>query len=986
MESDPVSAPPSRWRAALAGIAPRLYVAALAFLLASFPARNLDLWSHLAAGRAAIAGNIAALNRTWLYDVACYLLYQIGGGPLLAVVKSVVVAAVGLIVLRLARLGAGLALATIATALTLLALSTRLPLQPVTVSYLLLALAMWLAVQPDRQQHAAWWPGWGLVSLFLIWTNTDRWAIVGVILVGLIWLGRYLDGITRSRARPGLAGLAILVIACAASPSHVRSLLPPEEIVSLFVRADDASPTTPTSPFGHAYLAAFRGIPAARAYYVLLALSGLSFLLARKDRRWERFLPWLALATVSAFQARAVPLFAVIAGPVLAWNVAGALARWPALQRVRRATLFTCALAVTALLICAWPGWLQGPPYGPRRWTVERPVAIEGAAAVLDRWHTQGLSPAGSRTLHTSREIAEVFAWFGPTDAGLFDGTLIAALADPRAAPPRDQLRAAGVSRAVVPLADHTHAAALLEQFLTAPDEWPLLHVAGGVAIFGWRDPARTRSEDPFATRVMNFDRLAFHPTDEEKAPLTGPPVFTAGRWWEAFWRSPPGRSPDRDEARLLLLKAEAERISAPLRHARAWEGWQAATVVGGCAAIPAPNPATLALRLTLGAPPPPNAKGEFPRITQTAFEVQRAFVTARGDVSPGLLYAAIRAGRRAVAVDPADAGAYLTLGQCYLRLLDSTSERLWAVRFPLLGQLRQSQASAALNRAVTLDPALEPAQLELALLYRRMSCGDLAVTHMRAYRDLVARARRTPDPRASDEVMEHLKQLLARHRQALDEEAARVPVAERAQMAARRGLAGEALRLLLGSDVSAFGTPGMRLELDLLLKTGRVADLLKWATPELRNPLGAETFHWLRAQAHLSRGDYIAAQEELATVAGAPLTPARAGVIVGGFAGKAVLNSNAIPVGPPALLWRALVENDFQAESLTLREAVASQCNLSATRGLLDLEAGDVDRARQEFRESLEFSSPNAQRGFSFPAQPLAFTALGWLTGGSHH
>src|SRR5579871_887042 len=68
-----------------------LYVALFAFLLASSPARNSDLWLHLARGRDLALGQQgwAALspfaasetkNPTWLYDLLTYEVFTLAGG------------------------------------------------------------------------------------------------------------------------------------------------------------------------------------------------------------------------------------------------------------------------------------------------------------------------------------------------------------------------------------------------------------------------------------------------------------------------------------------------------------------------------------------------------------------------------------------------------------------------------------------------------------------------------------------------------------------------------------------------------------------------------------------------------------------------------------------------------------------------------------------------------------------------------------------
>src|SRR5688572_23046039 len=66
-----------------------LFVSTFAFLLASFPARNSDVWKHLAAGRDVARGQLPLDNTafadtgagsTWLYDLVCYGVYSVAGG------------------------------------------------------------------------------------------------------------------------------------------------------------------------------------------------------------------------------------------------------------------------------------------------------------------------------------------------------------------------------------------------------------------------------------------------------------------------------------------------------------------------------------------------------------------------------------------------------------------------------------------------------------------------------------------------------------------------------------------------------------------------------------------------------------------------------------------------------------------------------------------------------------------------------------------
>src|SRR5262249_8109311 len=115
-----------------------LVVAALAFLLGSFPARNSDVWMPLAGGRQLARGpeffssvpHFAENppHATWLYDLTSYAIYSAVGGPGLVIVKALVVVGLALVLLRLSAAGASIWIASLCTVLALLAISLRVPL------------------------------------------------------------------------------------------------------------------------------------------------------------------------------------------------------------------------------------------------------------------------------------------------------------------------------------------------------------------------------------------------------------------------------------------------------------------------------------------------------------------------------------------------------------------------------------------------------------------------------------------------------------------------------------------------------------------------------------------------------------------------------------------------------------------------------------------------------------------------------------------
>jgi hypothetical protein len=637
-----------------------LFVAVFGLLLASFPARYSELWAHLASGRALVHGALERVSPTWLYDVVVWGLLQTVGGVGLVAVKAGVVAGLAVVLLRLSRIEGGWLLPVACTVLAMLAVGSRAPLTPTTVSYLLLAVAArqaWRSAPDGRV-----WPGWWSVGLFLLWGNTDRWFLLGLAVVALIRLGRWLD-----EPVSGLQGflrvlgtVAVLAAAAAANPAHLSAFPLPEELGW----GSGAARQAVTSPFARAYLSSLGVSASTLAYYPLFGLGLVSFLLAAPKWEWGRFLPWAGLALLSAFQARAVPFFAVVAGPVLAWNLWDFFAcrPRPSFGPRRRAVISVLvAVLAAAFLVSAWPGWLQRPPFEPRRWGIEPAVGVEQATEAVRRGYDERLWPEGTRTLHLSRETASAFTWLCPEDEGVFDPSLakvLTATGDPRTA--KDEpLWAAGIGRVVVQAADRGSRTALA-RLLADPDRWPLLHLEGGVVVFGHRHrwpsgpapedglrglraagPPTDDGPDPFRGHELDFDRLAFQPAEGEKAP---PAPAAPRRWWEAFWQSAPLPSGDREDAAVLLLKAEVLREDAPRRHLAEWEAVQmTALIAAGAGWVGPAGGADAAVRLTVVHPPVPEAGEKLAPITRFTFACQQPFVLARDDSPPGLLYAAIR-------------------------------------------------------------------------------------------------------------------------------------------------------------------------------------------------------------------------------------------------------------------------------------------------------------------------------------------------------
>jgi tetratricopeptide (TPR) repeat protein len=978
-----------------------LFVGLFGILVASFPARNVDLWKYLADGRDLLRGS-GGFDVSWLYGVVTYAVFSVVGGAGLVAAKALLCGAVAVLMFRMSATKGGWRIALAVTGLAVLAMGNRLLLQPATISVLLLAISLWLLLREEaRSATAQWniWPGWRWVVLFAIWTSVDGRVVLGLGVVALTWLGRLMDapqpgGFGRALGRR-VASIAILVAVACVSPSHVGTLSVPPELRSAVVslRQGVSAESPVNSPFERDYRIIFRDSPAALSYYPLLALGLLSFLLNRRGWRWSWFLPWLGLAVVSGLQVRLVPFFAVVAGPATAWNLQEYFARRgaPSLirPRLRYAAFGLASLLAAAFLVAAWPGWLQGPPFEPRRWVVETPVALRQGADFLRRSHASGLWPAGTHTLHAASDTASAFAWFCPEDRGLRDDDLInLLLTSENPDVVREGLRARSISRIVVYADDSSKSGGeVLSRLLADPEEWPVMHLTGGLVVFGWRDPARGVEADPFAGHEVDFARLAFRPDASEVAPPVPPSLDS--RWWDAFWKpAPPQRPPGRDEATVLFKKSQAMLRAAPLRHQRAWEASQMAGLVGaGGGWLGPPGPIDASVRLNLFSPPI-SENAPLPAFTRAVLALYQKFAFDRGDAPVGTLYAAIRAARRAVAENPNDAKAYLVLGSAYGSLVGTSAERSWAGQFPQLRRLRQLQASAALNRAVALNPKLAQAHLQLSRLYLSLQILDLAVLHLRSYQEIPARwggpRRGDPQAEALESELNHWTRLLDEETHKFAKESEKALVTDRALMAVRHGLGGHARDLLLKSDIAAFGAVGMELELNLLLATGRPDEVLGWTTPEVRGSLGDFLYHSLRAQAFIAAGEYEAADPELAEMIGpGGRLPAEVGMVVAGLVGKALLDEQPGGFSRSQFIWSSVGSLDYETRITEIAQRLARSADVLVLRGLVSLESGNIDRARESFRASLALS-PNRWGGgqLAYRGRQIAWACLALIDG----
>ncbi|HZY89180.1 MAG TPA: hypothetical protein VFE78_30435, partial [Gemmataceae bacterium] len=729
------------------------------------------MWLHLASGRllaegqspraadpfSSSAAGAAWVNHSWLADLGLYRLYELGGGRALVLAKAAAVALLAGLFFAFRRGGTPAGLFALAAATAVVALGPWLLLQPALLSLLGVVLTLYLLERPslvpaDRAARARA-AQWLLVPLFALWANLDGWFVLGPALVGLYALGAVAEGGMTSALRLGLLTLAGLA-ACLLTPYHYHTFAWPTPLgLSPAERAlmrDRLGRGLVVSPFAARFAASTVFASAgAWAYYLLVAAGLVSFGLCGRALHFGRLLAWLALAALSAYQARAIPFFAAAAVPVLALN----LQEWALLPKTGRqgdeetrrrrgglrllVSLSPCLLVVLPLL--AWPGWLQPRPWQPRGWSVEPDDSMVRLARRLEQWHADGDFRPDRFALTFSPEAANYLAWFCPAEKGFLDTRwpLFGRQVEDFLRMRQSLLQSDTPGPELGPLLDAHHLDRIIlydpdwgrttrayRSLLLGRAEWELLSVDGTAALFG----RRTAAKAPSRWARLGPGREAYHPGPEGRAPLTAPRPPRLPGLFDAFTRAPAGRSPDQGEAALRLIAFDLADARTRLELSRQWLLAQATGLVGAGTGATA---GALAVRLHLA--PLPATPSAAPRPGPQAAELFAGGFLAAHDRGPAAeLLLAVRAARRALATNPDNGGAYLLLGEAYLRLMNQPADRRWQAAIPSLADLRRVQALTALEQAALLRPDLDEAHALLAPLYYDTGQWDRALDHLR--------------------------------------------------------------------------------------------------------------------------------------------------------------------------------------------------------------------------------------------------------------
>ena len=348
---------------------------------------------------------------------------------------------------------------------------------------------------------------------------------------------------------------------------------------------------------------------------------------------------------------------------------------------------------------------------------------------------------------------------------------------------------------------------------------------------------------------------------------------------------------------------------------------------------------------------------------------------------NPAWPVAAVRLARRAIAADPDDSQAWLTLAKAYA-LLGATVEGPLAPQFGLLAESRRVQRITALNHAVIANPESEAALDGLATSLAEVGYFDRSLAERR--RQLASVRRRGDAERAAalEKVVADLENEVFDREASFQVQTLKLsgdPLA-RARIALGLGLAALAQDILLKASSDLYGAEGLRLLAGLLIGTGQSAEAeTMLAREEFKKNPGGLGLHEIPSRTsdgksivyRLPAYDWF--RYLLAAATGLGDAPAALGQLRGYLSSELAgvstyVNSIAVPVSKQvaadiglamsgAILPRIVIEKqrfDLVMPVEQSRYLIVERADLAVLEGWCELEAGRTAAALQRYDAAL--------------------------------
>ena len=340
-------------------LTPLIWLAGL-FLLALRPVDDYDTFWQLQSGRHiweqrvflytdtfSLARDAFRLEHCWLSDIVFYLFYLLGGFILLGMLKSVIVSACGILLLRRnSSAGVPPGLAALLLIPCMVATSQAWVERPQLWTFLFSIVFMKL-LHDGRENGVRSW-GW-LPFLMIVWANLHAGAVFGVVLIGFFWFGeawRRLRGETSSVRLALLCAVGLLAFA-ATFLNPYGSRIP----MQLLAHANQTNHSGPVS-----YIMEWLPPTTERTplFYILFSLWGAAILARLRRIDPAELLFFCAFSYMGFNQVRHavfVPLLAGFYLPASLYDIAQSLPRQPLRWQLRPvAGAMPVALTLTFLV------------------------------------------------------------------------------------------------------------------------------------------------------------------------------------------------------------------------------------------------------------------------------------------------------------------------------------------------------------------------------------------------------------------------------------------------------------------------------------------------------------------------------------------------------------------------------------------------------------------------------------------------------------
>ena len=384
---------------------------AAAALLSFRPIYEPDLWWHLAQGRENAAGHLVRTNlfsfanpdyrqpyNSWLFDLASYLAWQ-GLGPTgIQVLQGLLITLTLVLLFAACRARAPAWSAAAILAIGLFVIEPRAIPRPHLFSFAAFAACTLLIETAAAHRSAA--PLWWAVVLAGLWSNAHVECVFGVVLLFAFGVSEWV--LPRRLPRDEATRAMLIAIAAAAATllnpygwglwQYLYENLSVQGVVAI---AELLPPS----------------LPAYRAFYVYVALTGVLLILGRRGFALSDAVVFGVFAAFGAMHLRETPLVLFATAPLAAERLAGLTDR----GLDYRAILVTSLCAALTLSRIPLPVLLRGFAVGAG--AVEPPQFFSGGAIEFAR--RTGLSGP----VFTSVNLGGYVAWKMYPGARIFQDT-----------------------------------------------------------------------------------------------------------------------------------------------------------------------------------------------------------------------------------------------------------------------------------------------------------------------------------------------------------------------------------------------------------------------------------------------------------------------------------------------------------------------------------------------------------------------------------